>query len=132
MQMKIDLFLAARLPPSSRPDCSRHRLAACPVLAELKASSVPYREELHGLLAIEVARRARIFENKAPSTDVQSPSIKPVTNRETPSTGRFAFASRWKHSTISPTVDLCIVCHVCHGGDCYKHLTLLPTQSAHL
>ena len=33
-------------------------------LVELKATSVPYREELHGLLAIEVARRAKIFKNE--------------------------------------------------------------------
>jgi len=32
-------------------------------LAELKAAAVPYREELHGVLAIEVARRAKIFDN---------------------------------------------------------------------
>jgi len=36
-------------------------------LAELKAAAVPYREELHGLLAIEVARRAKIFENDVSS-----------------------------------------------------------------
>ena len=36
-------------------------------LAELKAATVPYREELHGLLAIEVARRARIFDNNVSS-----------------------------------------------------------------
>ena len=30
-------------------------------LAELKAAAVPYREELHGVLAIEVAKRAKIF-----------------------------------------------------------------------
>ena len=36
-------------------------------LAELKAASVPYREELHGFLAIEVARRAKIFDNDVSS-----------------------------------------------------------------
>jgi len=36
-------------------------------LAELKAASIPYREELHGLLAIEVARRAKIFNNDVSS-----------------------------------------------------------------
>ena len=36
-------------------------------LAELKASSVPYCEELHGLLAIEVTRQAKIFNNDVPS-----------------------------------------------------------------
>ena len=33
-------------------------------LVELKATAVPYREQLHGLLAIEVARRAKIFSNE--------------------------------------------------------------------
>ena len=107
-------------------------------LAELKASSVPYREELHGLLAIEVARRAKIFRNEAsswsiattqaprnatdddlrtisswanqlqadvekknarapppPSTQpTQTPSIEPVTNRETSSTADVSLLSR--------------------------------------
>jgi len=36
-------------------------------LAELKAAAVPYREELHGVLAIEVARRAKIFGNDVSS-----------------------------------------------------------------
>ena len=36
-------------------------------LVELKAAVVPYREELHGLLAIEVARRAKIFGDNASS-----------------------------------------------------------------
>ena len=36
-------------------------------LAELKAAAVPYREELHGFLAIEAARRAKIFNNDTSS-----------------------------------------------------------------
>ena len=106
-------------------------------LAELKASSVPYREELHGLLAIEVARRAKIFDNEAsswstatthtprnasdddlqtisswanqlladvekkntrapppPSTQpTQTPSIRPVTHHEAPSTADVSLLS---------------------------------------
>lgn len=45
-------------------------------LAELKATAVPYREELHGVLAIEVARRAKIFNNHVsswPNTAAQLP-----------------------------------------------------------
>ena len=45
-------------------------------LAELKAAAVPYREELHGLLAIEVAKRAKIFtDNNSPwsTTTTQPP-----------------------------------------------------------
>jgi hypothetical protein len=45
-------------------------------LAEIKAAGVPYREELHGLLAIEVARRAKIFDNDVsswPNTTAQFP-----------------------------------------------------------
>jgi len=45
-------------------------------LAELKAAAVPYREELHGVLAIEVARRAKIFGNDVsswPSLTAQLP-----------------------------------------------------------
>ena len=36
-------------------------------LAELKAAAIPYREELHGLMAIEIARRAKIFDNEVSS-----------------------------------------------------------------
>ena len=36
-------------------------------LAELKAAAVPYREQLHGLLAIEVARIAKVFGNDVSS-----------------------------------------------------------------
>jgi hypothetical protein len=32
-------------------------------LAELKADAIPYREQLHGLFAIEVARKAKIFKD---------------------------------------------------------------------
>ena len=36
-------------------------------LAELKAAAVPYREHLHGVLAIEVAKRAKIFHDELSS-----------------------------------------------------------------
>ena len=44
-------------------------------LAALKADAVPYREQLHGLLAIEVARRAKIFDDMPSwsSTTTQPP-----------------------------------------------------------
>ena len=49
-------------------------------LAELKAASVPYREELHGLLAIEVARRAKIFDNGVSSWSSSSQPPKNATD----------------------------------------------------
>ena len=39
-------------------------------MAELKAAAVPYHEELHGLLAIEVAKRAKVFTDNVSSWSI--------------------------------------------------------------
>ena len=44
-------------------------------LVELKAAAVPSREQLHGLLAIEVARRAKIFKNEVSSWSCETTSL---------------------------------------------------------